>query len=195
MFAGIAGSSTAKATVLGGEGSDTLGSTGQYAYNSLTGGAGADSIYQFSSDADNATILGGDGNDTIDFVGGSTSSRIKGEAGDDTITIDGAVLSSTITGGTGKDSIDFTGGNVTSSKIVGGAGNDTFSFGSSATNSGSTFYFGNGDGDDKIYFAASFTSASSKIIAVDSVWVLPAPSTSLVHLLLPLPRSPLTPQR
>ena len=93
VFAGIAGSSTAKATVLGGEGSDTLGSTGQYAYTSLTGGAGADSIYTTgaASDADNATILGGDGNDTIDFVGGSTSSRIKGEAGDDTITIDGAV--------------------------------------------------------------------------------------------------------
>ena len=59
---------------------------------------------------------------------------------------------------------------MTSSKIVGGAGNDTFNFGSSATNSGTTFYFGNGDGDDKIYFAASYTSASTAglTIAVDS---------------------------
>ena len=77
---------------------------------------------------------------------------------------------SSIIGGAGNDSIDFTGGNVTISKIVGQGGNDTFNFGSSATNSGSTFYFGNGDGDDKLYFAASFTSASSAglTIAVDS---------------------------
>ena len=67
-------------------------------------------------------------------------------------------------------SINFSGGQVESSKLVGQDGNDTFNFGSSATNTGSTFYFGNGDGDDKLYFAKSFTSAASNglTIAVDS---------------------------
>ena len=168
VFAGIVGSSSAKATVLGGAGADTLGSTGQYSYTSLTGGDGADSIYTTgaTSDADNSTILGGAGNDTLEFAGGATSS-VKGEAGEDTITpLPPSILPPLQVG---NDSIVFT-GVATSSKIVGGAGNDTNFASASEVNSGSTFYFGNGDGDDKIYFAASFTSASSAglTIAVDS---------------------------
>ena len=112
---------------------------------------------------------------TIDFAGGITSTRVKAEAGNDTITIDETVVNSTISGGAGNDSIDFVGGGVTGSKIVGQGGNDTFNFGSSLTSaSATTFYFGNGDGDDKLYFAGSFTATNiastgaGLTIAVDS---------------------------
>ena len=185
VFAGFQGSSTGKATVLGGAGTDYIESTADLSYVSLTGGAGADSISTDTAgdDALTSTILGGDGNDTIDFMGGVTSSRIKGEVGNDTIRIDEEVVTSTVTGGAGNDSIDFgagsgvtNGGLTTSSKFVGGAGNDTFGFGSGAVKaSDSTYYFGSGDGDDKLYFASNFTGSNSGTamtgaltIAVDS---------------------------
>ena len=46
---GVTGLAAEKATILGGEGNDTLGSGGQYDYTSLVGGAGADSIYTTGS--------------------------------------------------------------------------------------------------------------------------------------------------
>ena len=83
------GTSTANATVLGGEGNDTLEATGQYDYVSLLGSAGNDNIGSTGSsdDAINSTIYGSTGNDTINFAGGATSSRFGGEAGNDSLTI------------------------------------------------------------------------------------------------------------
>ena len=170
---GVVGTSSEKATILGGEGNDTLGSGGNFDFTSLLGGAGADSIYTTGSidDAENSTILGGAGNDVINFAGGSTTSRIKGEAGADTIVLATKVVDSTVTGGAGADSLSFTAGDVTSASIVGGAGNDTFNFGDNlTTNSGSSFYFGSGDGSDSIYFSGTSTlsqRSSMMTIAVD----------------------------
>ena len=67
VFGAVTGASGSATTILGGEGNDTLGSTEDFAYVSLVGGAGVDSIYTAGSgdNVTNSTMLGGDGDDTL----------------------------------------------------------------------------------------------------------------------------------
>ncbi|MBQ4404131.1 MAG: hypothetical protein II857_06930 [Selenomonadaceae bacterium] len=128
-----------KVTISGGNGADTV-YNGSYATNSsISGGGGNDDIDNYGS---LVIINGGLGDDYISSGYGSNASNvtISGSAGADTISNHSGGANSSISGGSGNDYIYNSGNSVT---IDGGAGDDSIvngydSNGSNVTISGGT---------------------------------------------------------
>ena len=159
-------------TLIGGEGHDTITSTGNEV--SITGNAGNDSI---DSSGEDATIYGGDGVDLIESKG--NNSYINGGAGNDKLYSNLGVRSKSekainvtmnggngndyiyswrndngsINGGNGSDTISIVGGeNIT---VNGSGGNDnidisTYSYGYGKLNPTAVIEYASGDGSDTI---------------------------------------------
>ena len=162
-------------TLIGGEGHDTITSTGNEV--SITGNAGNDSI---DSSGEDATIYGGDGVDKIHSKG--NNSYIDGGAGNDSLrsdpsnnsytTVSGGINvtmnggngndyiycwlndNGSLKGGNGADTISVAGGDYVT--VNGGAGNDSIILArvriayADYSNPSTVIEYSSGDGDDTI---------------------------------------------
>jgi hypothetical protein len=146
--------------VVGNAGSDTIFFTGDSVGTTVLGGAAA-SLVTGTGDLNSTYVLGGASNDLFEFGGSVTSSTILGGAGADIATIAGTVTLSTVMGGAGADTLVFS-SLATGSSVAGGLGDDSILFaathtgaaglGGSATNMGTTYYFGTNSGSDTLSF-------------------------------------------
>ncbi|NDD13162.1 MAG: hypothetical protein EB072_11095, partial [Betaproteobacteria bacterium] len=133
--------STARTTISGGSGNDTLnGRSSTTLGDALSGGAGDDSI---TGNGGPDSMVGGAGNDTI--TGGTGNDTVDGGDGDDVINVSSGTDS--VSGGAGNDSFAFT------------VSNDAAGVASSGL--GSTDILDGGDGTDTITFSGPLTVAST----------------------------------
>lgn len=149
---------TGPVTLDGGAGGDVL--TGGDGGATITGGAGADTITGGTSaddlrgGDDNDSILGGDGEDTI--LGDAGDDILDGGAADDTVS--GSAGSDTINGAEGNDVLNGNGGS--GDILTGGAGDDTLD---------------GGDGEDRVSetadtdFVLMDTSLNSAVTGSDTL--------------------------
>ena len=146
---------TGPVTLDGGAGNDIL--TGGDGGATITGGAGLDTITggtgndDLRGGDDNDSILGGDGRDTL--FGDAGNDILNGGAADDTL--NGSAGSDTLDGADGDDVLNGNGGS--GDILTGGAGNDTLD---------------GGDGDDRVSETADtdlvLTDTSLVSVATDS---------------------------
>lgn len=143
-------------TVFGGQGSDTIFSSGG-GNDFLSGDLGDDYII-IGQGSDNTTAFGGEGADTIEAIGGSDNLLINGNQGSDLISLDaqgGAFNAAVVFGGQGADQIAATG--LVDSFVFGNLGDDLIEIGAATDLDGAdattnTSVFG-GQGNDIITLA------------------------------------------
>lgn len=171
---------TINATILGGQGDDSITGDADVGVSNISGGAGADTI---TGGAAADTLAGGVGEDSI--VSGAGADSVDGGDDDDTITnagggadtINGGAGGDTITGGAAIDSIDGGEGADSISAaadadiVNGGAGNDTITGGAGADSitggeGGDTYIFDQATGNDTI--TGSISDLTSDTFAFDS---------------------------
>ncbi len=166
------------ATVYGGQGNDSIGTTGAgdaHAGNLLIFGNGeSDNIdVRLATSTSNITIYGGsagvdttDGADTI--VAGLGNALVIANAGNDTISTTGVLAASkaqTIYGGVGNDT--YTGGNAASGSSVivyGNAGTDTISLAAAVTSGANATIYGGDSATDTADGADTISTGNANVL-------------------------------
>jgi hypothetical protein len=122
------------------------------AKNTVSGGSGNDTLF-FGTNVTNvgASINMGGGDDLVANSSGDqyVGVSLGGNAGSDTIQFAAGALNSTIGGGSNADSIAFTAGTITNSLLFGGGGADTLNM-VGALNAVTLTTIQSGDGHDKL---------------------------------------------
>ena len=132
------GSQYSNSCLVGSDGNDTffVNSTvlGVGAFNTLTGGSGADSFDFGTYSLTGVQLFGNQDNDTIRLVGPVVDSSIYGGKGEDSIQLRDTLTNAYIEANSGNDTVNITAG-VTGTYLHGGQGDDRFSVTGTVSNS------------------------------------------------------------
>ena len=167
------GASVKSGLIGGGKGDDFISaeSGGTYAFVTVNGGLGEDSIFFSAATLTGVVINGGQNNvtdaeaDSADIItlavsGGALNGTVLGNGGDDTITISAVVATGfSIGGGQNIDDIDVAFNAASGVTIGGGKGNDAILIQDDSLQDGANLVIG-GDGNDAIDFNTGLSAAN-----------------------------------